>query len=91
LAPDTSAPVPDRLNADAPFWCRTLLGAETAIVTSTVQHWPEEIPILSTMALKQKAAGLECARLTYDLLQAAALPREQSADMIRDALEGYTA
>jgi transcriptional regulator with XRE-family HTH domain len=46
---------------------------------------------LSTMALKQKAADLENARLTYDLLQAAALPREQSADMIRDALEGYTA
>lgn len=46
---------------------------------------------LSTRALMENVADVENARLTYDLLQAAALPREQSADMIRDALEGYTA
>jgi transcriptional regulator with XRE-family HTH domain len=46
---------------------------------------------LSTTALRENVADVEGARLRYDLLQAAALPREQSADMIRDALEGYSA
>lgn len=45
---------------------------------------------LSTATLKESVADVENARLTYDLLQAAALPREQSAAMVRDALEGYT-
>lgn len=45
---------------------------------------------LSVTALKENVAEVENARLRYDLLQAAALPREQSADMIRSALEGYT-
>jgi transcriptional regulator with XRE-family HTH domain len=45
---------------------------------------------LSTASLKEGVTDVENARLTYDLLQAAALPREQSADRIRDALEGYT-
>jgi transcriptional regulator with XRE-family HTH domain len=45
---------------------------------------------LSAVALNEGVTEVENARLTYDLLQAAALPREQSADMIRDVLEGYT-
>jgi hypothetical protein len=40
--------------------------------------------------LMEKTADVEKARLSYDLLQAAALPREQSFEMIRDALKGYT-
>jgi transcriptional regulator with XRE-family HTH domain len=43
----------------------------------------------STMALKENVADVEEARLRYDLLQAAALPGEQSAVMIRNVLEGY--
>ncbi|MFI0901216.1 helix-turn-helix domain-containing protein [Streptomyces sp. NPDC020983] len=46
---------------------------------------------LWTTALKEHVTEVENARLKYDLLQAAALPREQSADMIRDILEGYAA
>lgn len=45
---------------------------------------------LLTATIVEKPADLESARLSYDLLQAAALPREQSFDMIRDALKGYT-
>jgi transcriptional regulator with XRE-family HTH domain len=45
---------------------------------------------LLTATIVENAADLESARLSYDLLQAAALPREQSFDMIRDALKGYT-
>jgi transcriptional regulator with XRE-family HTH domain len=46
---------------------------------------------LSITALKENVADVENARLRYDLLQAAALSCEQSAEMIRDALEGFTA
>jgi transcriptional regulator with XRE-family HTH domain len=45
---------------------------------------------LSAVTLKEGVSDVENARLTYDLLQAAALPGEQSAGMIRDVLEGYT-
>jgi hypothetical protein len=45
---------------------------------------------LSTATLREGVTDVENARLTYDLLQAAALPSEQSADMIRNALEGYS-
>ncbi len=43
-----------------------------------------------TVNIVEKTTDVEQARLSYDLLQAAALPREQSADKIRDALKGYT-
>jgi transcriptional regulator with XRE-family HTH domain len=45
---------------------------------------------LAVTALKEGVTDVENARLTYDLLQAAALSGEQSAEMIRNALEGYT-
>jgi hypothetical protein len=45
---------------------------------------------LLTANIVEKTGDLESARLTYDLPQAAALPRKQSFDMIRDALKGYT-
>jgi hypothetical protein len=61
----------------------------------TLWSYPERNDVLYvegplTVNIVQKTSDVERARLSYDLLQAAALPREQSADMIRDALKGYT-
>lgn len=76
-----------------PFAAGTHPAMDGAFVLWSYQDRPDALYVegLLTRALKEGAADVESARLTYDLLQAAALPREQSADMIRGALEDYAA
>jgi hypothetical protein len=41
--------------------------------------------------IMERSTELSAARLVYDHLQAAALPRDQSADLIREALNRHAA
>lgn len=75
-----------------PFAVGAHAATEGSFILWSYQDRPDVLYVegLSTATLKESVADVESARLTYDLLQSAALSREQSADMIRKVLEGFT-
>lgn len=75
-----------------PFAAGSHAAMDGSLTLWSYQNRPDVLYVegLLSATLMEKTADVESARLTYDLLQAAASPRGQSADVIRDALEGLT-
>ncbi|CAG7629841.1 helix-turn-helix domain-containing protein [Actinacidiphila bryophytorum] len=75
-----------------PFAAGAHVATDGSFTLWSYQERPDVLYVegLLSANLVERAVSLESARLSYDLLQAASLPGEHSADLIRDALKGYT-